>query len=119
MRTIILPQEQWDLVAPVMRDEFANAMPVNTDQASFVAAMDDEKLAGFLYAEQIFHLHCLYVAPEYRGTQTAWELMRETTARIPQGFSAVVMSQPSPTIRLVERLGARRIGNYDVWRKDF
>ena len=93
-------------------------MPVKPEQSTFLTALDGEKLAGFVHVEDLLHVNCVYVAPEYRSTRLSWDLMRETARLIPHGFSALVLAEPTTHTKLLERMGMRLLGNFNVWRGD-
>lgn len=117
MKTLILPVERWPLVEPIVTGEFGNGMPATPGQATFLAAMEGEKLAGFIHVEHLFHFNCVYAAREYRSRGLALQLIKEAASLIPPGFSAVWLSDRN-TARMAAALGAREVGQYRVYRKD-
>jgi hypothetical protein len=126
METLILPFEQWPLVEPVVRGEFRNAMPQTPHQASFLTALDGDRLAGFVHVETVFNLNSVYVAPEYRGagrrSGLLWQLITETDALLTskcQGFSAIAMPEARSHMKMYKLFGGRSLGLHEVWRKDF
>lgn len=116
MKTLILPPDQWPLVEPIVTGEFGNGMP-GPEQSTFLAKMSNEKLAGFIHIEHLFHFNCVYVAPEHRHSGFALQLIEEAAARIPRGFSAVWLTDRRTT-QLAKSLGARDLGIWRIFRKD-
>lgn len=122
--TKILTPEEWPLVAPVLRGEFACAMPKSPAQASFLAAFDGSELAAFVHVETLFHMNALYVAERHRGaglkgSRLAMRLAAEADALVPAGFSAVVLSDRPSLARLMRRLGGRELTASSMVRKDY
>lgn len=115
----MLRPAEWSLIAPMMSAEFGNMMPIDPAQAAFLAAFADEKLAGFVHIERLFHAHCLYVAPEYRHTRAAYHMMHGVDARIPAGHSAIVLTDTEEVEDMLRRMGARDAGAWRLWRKDY
>lgn len=119
IETIILPEERWPLVEPVVRGECHNGMPVTAAASTFLTALDGERLAGFIHLEQLFHYNILWVAPDYRRTRLAYRLMREVDSLIPAGFSTVSFVDKLSVSRMLRRLGGRSLGQCEVLRKDY
>lgn len=117
MKTIILPPDQWPLVAPIVTSEFHNAMPQTPEQTTFLTALDGAKLAGFIHVEHLFHFNCVYAAPEYRGSGLALDLIKEAAGLVPAGFSAVWLTDRKATA-IANELGARDMGVWRIFRKD-
>ncbi len=118
MRTIVLPFENWPLIAPVYTGpEFENALPVTPEQATFPALMEGDNVAAFMLVEQLYHFNAVYVYPEYRGQGLAQRLIRDAVASIPPGHSAIWMTDISHPLA-AKRLGARDLGLCQVYRKD-
>lgn len=119
LEAVILPPEQWWQIEPIVRGEFGDALPRVTDQATFLAAMDGEKVAGFFHVESLLHFNSLYVAREYRGNGVAHALVTEAVSRIPEGFSAVWLRPINEKGgRTARHFGGRKLGIFEVYRKD-
>lgn len=116
-RRILLPEE-WDKVAPIVTGEFNNAMPQTPAQGGFLAALDGERLAGFVHIESLFHLVSTYVFPDYRRTGLGWDLLMEAAARTPPGFSVALLTTRTRT-KMAKVVGAHRVGNFNFYRRDF
>lgn len=118
----ILPVEKWPLVAPTVREEFGNSMPVTSLQSTFLAALEGDKLAGFIHVESLLNLNSIYVAPEHRRTRLPWRLITECDARLAQmrGFSAIAFPDYESHTKMYERFGGRKLDTpFGVWRKDY
>ena len=122
MNTVILPPDQWDVVAPLVTGVFHNEMPETEKQAIFLAAFDEaQQLRAFAHLEVLLHVSSIWVRPEERGTRTAWRLMKamdELLAGMP-GFSAIAIPNRDSHRALYQRLRARPLGQVEVWRKDY
>jgi len=122
METIILPVDRWPLVAPIVQGEFGNAMPTTPAQSTFLAAVDGNKLAGFIHVETLLNLNSIYVAPEYRRTRLPWQLMVEVDSLLAamKGFSAIAFPDEPSHIKMYQRFGGRDLKvPLGVWRKDY
>lgn len=122
METRILLPEEWGLVAPIVTGEFENAMPQTPQQATFLAAMDGERLAGFIHIETLFNLNSIYVLPGYRRTRLPWQMMSDIDARLTRmkGFSAIAFPDARSHIKMYRRFGGRELdASLGVWRKDY
>jgi GNAT superfamily N-acetyltransferase len=118
MKTIVLPFEDWSMIAPIYEGpEFQNSLPVTPEQATFPALMDGDKLAAFMLVEQLYHFNAIYVMPEYRGQSLAQRLIRAAVRSIPPGHSAIWMTDSKHPLA-AKRLGARDLGLCQVYRKD-
>jgi hypothetical protein len=122
MDAIVLPPSQWDQVEPYVTGTFHNAMPETEKQAIFLAAHNEYgKLRAFAHLEVLLHVSSIWVTPEERNTRTVWQLMYavDQLLRGMPGFSAVAFPNSESHRKLYERLGARNLGNIEVWRKDY
>ncbi|HKS27832.1 MAG TPA: hypothetical protein VJS44_08435 [Pyrinomonadaceae bacterium] len=118
----ILTLDEWDLVAPIVRGVFRNAMPTTEAQAVFPAVMHGENLAGFIHLEALFHYNSIWVAPEHRNNpRVAMRLMLDAHERLSQlhGFSAIAMPEAESHIKMYKRFGGRSLGVHEVWRRDY
>lgn len=118
MERRILTPEEWNQVAPIVTGEFNNAMPKTSAQGGFLAALDGERLAGFVHIEHLFHLVSTYVAPEYRRTGLGWELLMDAAARTPPGFSVALLTKRVRN-KMAAVVGAYKVGNFNFYRRDF
>jgi hypothetical protein len=116
--SIVLPLEEWPLVATIVREQFGNAMPTRPESDSFVARFDGDRLAAFLHVEQLFHFNSLYVAPEYRKEGIAPGLFLDGLSSVPPGFSAIVFSEGEKWKAWARYVKARDLGLCRVFRKD-
>lgn len=92
-------------------------MPDHPGRASFITALSQKQLAGFVHVESLFHFNCVYVTPEHEHTGLTMRLIRDATACIPEGFSALWMTDRN--VGLIARtLGWRHVGTFSVYRKD-
>jgi GNAT superfamily N-acetyltransferase len=117
-RTIVLPFDQWDIVAPIVRSEFHNEMPKRPESDSFIARFDGDRLAAFLHVEQLFHFNSLYVAPEYRDEGIATGLFLASLSAVPPGFSAIVLAEGNKWQAWARYVKARDLGMCRIFRKD-
>jgi ribosomal protein S18 acetylase RimI-like enzyme len=119
MELRILNPDEWPLVEPTLRNVFRDGMPVTPRQATFLAALERGRLAGFIQVEQLLRIFHLYVAPGFRGAEVARLLADEAARDIPAGFSACVLTNERALIRWALRHGARDVGAVHFLRKDF
>lgn len=120
--SIVLPFEQWGIIEPIVTGEFGNKMPEHPNRASFITQFADGELAGFVHVETLYHFNCIYLAPRFRESRFgaadfARRLMSEAVEKIPEGFSGLWLADRKVD-RIAESLGARRLGDYTVYRKD-
>lgn len=119
IKTSILPVESWPLVEPIMRGEFGNGMPATPAQAIFLAAMEGERLAGFIHVEHLIHFSCVYVAPEHRTSNLGLRLMKEADSLVPVGSSAIVLADTDHLTKMLLALGGRELKASKIFRKDY
>lgn len=118
LKTIVLPYEQWDRVAPLVTGMFGNAMPQNPQSDTFIARMDGDRLAAFLHVEMLYHFNSLFVDPEYRNQGIAPQLFIDSLSGITPGFSAIVMADRREWQYWARAVGARDLGLCRILRKD-
>lgn len=118
MRVTVLPFEDWSTIADIVTREFNDGMPTSTDQATFAALMDGDKLAAFLHVEKLYHFNSLYVMPDYRKQGCARQLLRSASASIPEHESAIWLGPTDRGEIFARGFGFRDLGIYRVFRKD-
>lgn len=116
-KTFPLPPNQWKLVAPVVAAEFGDGMPTDHTQTMFLTTLDKGNLVSFVRIERLLHFVCTYVAPAYRGTKLTNDTIVRAVEMIPPGFAGIWLTDRNRN-QMAERLGARNIGDWTVYRKD-
>lgn len=119
MSTVILPFKDWPLVAPIVTGEAGNSMPTDPNRACFITRFNNEdQLKGFVHVEVLYHFAYEWTSPDLRGNpKEALSLMSEAVQRIPKGFSGIWLADGQYD-RIAHLMGARRVGEYTVYRKD-
>lgn len=118
MRIDLVKPEEWSLIEGAMKRVFNNDMPVTPDQAVFLGLYDEAKLAGWIHIEHLYHFNCVYIEAQYRQTGLGLRLIKEATDRIPAGHSAIWITDRHVANKIAPKLGARNLGNFQVFRKD-
>lgn len=113
----IVALSDWPLIAPVMSEEFRNAMPESPEQSTFQGVYDGEKLVGWLHVEHLYHFNCAYLDVGYRQSGLGLRLIQEAASRIPVGESAIWITDRKVNA-IARRLKWRYLGDYRVYRKD-
>lgn len=114
----IVKPEEWLQIEGPMKAVLGNDMPVTPEQATFLGAYDDGKLVGWIHIEHVYHFNSVYLEAQYRQSRLGLKLIQEAASHIPAGHSAIWLTDRNVANKIAQLIGARNLGNYQVFRKD-
>jgi len=121
---IYLPFERWAEIAPQV-NAFGNVMPESDKRAGFLTMMNNDRVAGFVHVETLYHFAGVQVNAEYGANRAemALELIRAASVSIPEGYSGIWLTDKR--VDEIATLAAARLvqsetgtDRYYVYRRD-
>jgi ribosomal protein S18 acetylase RimI-like enzyme len=109
MNVRLLSRDEVNTLEPIFSVEFEHDGLPRETEADVVGVFDGSDLAGFLVVERLFHIAQVYVAPEYRRRRAASEMAAYVEQSIPEGRSAITITQTPEGGRMAESWGFVKI----------